>query len=75
MSQKSGRVLSACFLMPSSRSARCSPPTDRLQHCSAHWWGTLTVRGTSVASGKKAFVRDGLIEGTVPDLPGVEIEV
>jgi len=37
--------------------------------------GILTVRGTSIASGKKAFVRDGLIEGAAPDLPGVEIEV
>jgi len=37
--------------------------------------GTLTVRGTGVAAGKKVFVRDGLIEGSAPDLPVVEIEV
>jgi len=37
--------------------------------------GTLNVRGTDVAVGQKAFVRNGLIEGTAPDLPVVEIEI
>lgn len=37
--------------------------------------GLLTVRGTNVEVGKKAFVRAGLIEGQAPDLEVVEIEI
>lgn len=37
--------------------------------------GTLYVRGTDVAVGKKAFVRSGVIEGPAPDLEEVLIEV
>lgn len=34
-----------------------------------------TVRGTAVAVGLKAFVRDGVIEGAAPDLTLEVIEV
>lgn len=33
------------------------------------------VRGTSVAAGSNAFVRNGVIEGAAPDLPLETIEV
>jgi hypothetical protein len=36
---------------------------------------TQTVRGTSVAIGWKAFVRDGMIEGAAPALTVETIEV
>lgn len=36
---------------------------------------TLTVRGTSVAVGSKAYARAGVIEGEAPDLSFYEIEV
>ncbi|PJC13664.1 MAG: hypothetical protein CO065_15840 [Comamonadaceae bacterium CG_4_9_14_0_8_um_filter_57_21] len=34
-----------------------------------------TVRGSSVAAGALAFVRDGLIEGAAPELTFLTIEV
>jgi len=34
-----------------------------------------TVRGTSVAIGSRAFVRDGVIEGAAPNLTSETIEV
>jgi len=34
-----------------------------------------TVRGTSVAVGSKAFVRDGVIEGAAPNLDVLTIDV
>lgn len=37
--------------------------------------GNQTVRGTDVAAGQKAFVRNGLVEGPAPALPLVTIEV
>jgi hypothetical protein len=37
--------------------------------------GTVTVRGTGVAIGKKAFYRGGALAGEAPDLPTYEIEV
>lgn len=37
--------------------------------------GTLRVRGQSVAIGKNAFIRGGVIEGEAPDLPGQTIEI
>ncbi|WP_421286212.1 hypothetical protein [Aeromonas veronii] len=37
--------------------------------------GTVTVRGTGVAIGKKAFYRGGVLAGEAPDLPTYEIEV
>ncbi|MFQ2400444.1 hypothetical protein [Aeromonas dhakensis] len=37
--------------------------------------GTITVRGTGVAIGKKAFYRGGALAGESPDLPTYEIEV
>ncbi|WP_429209658.1 hypothetical protein [Aeromonas veronii] len=37
--------------------------------------GTVTVRGTGVAIGKKAFYRGGELVGEAPDLPTYEIEV
>lgn len=36
--------------------------------------GVLQVRGTATA-GQRVFVRDGLIEGTAPDLPIEVIEI
>lgn len=36
---------------------------------------TQRVRGTSVAAGQPAFVRNGVIEGAAPALDYVEIEV
>lgn len=36
---------------------------------------TQRVRGTSVAVGVPAFVRNGVIEGAAPELDYVEIEV
>ena len=36
---------------------------------------TQRVRGTSVAAGSRAFVRNGVIEGTAPNLPLETIEV
>jgi hypothetical protein len=33
------------------------------------------VRGTSVAAGSNAFVRNGVVEGAAPDLTVVTIEV
>ncbi|HHQ4739696.1 TPA: hypothetical protein ACSP22_000900 [Aeromonas veronii] len=37
--------------------------------------GTVTVRGTGIAIGKKAFYRGGALAGEAPDLPTYEIEV
>ena len=37
--------------------------------------GTVTVRGTGVAIGKKAFYRGVELAGEAPDLPTYEIEV
>ena len=37
--------------------------------------GALRVRGTSVAAGKKAYVRNGEITGEAPNLQHFEIEV
>lgn len=37
--------------------------------------GTVAVRGTGVAVGKKAFYRGGALAGEAPDLPTYEIEV
>ncbi|MFM5738601.1 hypothetical protein ACET6T_07675 [Aeromonas veronii] len=37
--------------------------------------GVVTVRGTGVAIGKKAFYRGGALAGEAPDLPTYEIEV
>jgi hypothetical protein len=37
--------------------------------------GTVTVRGTGVAVGKKAFYKGGALAGEAPDLPTYEIEV
>ena len=36
---------------------------------------TQRVRGTSVAAGQPAFVRNGVIEGAAPELDYVEIDV
>jgi hypothetical protein len=35
----------------------------------------VTVRGTGVAIGKKAFYKGGELAGEAPDLPTYEIEV
>ena len=37
--------------------------------------GMVTVRGTGVAIGKRAFYRAGELAGEAPDLPTYEIEV
>ncbi|MFM5495594.1 hypothetical protein ACET9I_03320 [Aeromonas veronii] len=37
--------------------------------------GTVTVRGTGIVIGKKAFYRGGALAGEAPDLPTYEIEV
>ena len=37
--------------------------------------GTVTVRGTGVAIGKKAFYRGGELAEEAPDLPTYELEV
>ncbi|HDZ8927744.1 hypothetical protein V6S06_13950 [Aeromonas hydrophila] len=37
--------------------------------------GTITVRGSGVAIGKKVFYRGGELAGEAPDLPTYEIEV
>lgn len=37
--------------------------------------GNQTVRGTSVAAGQKAFVRNGVVEGAAPNLMGVTIDI
>ena len=37
--------------------------------------GAVTVLGTSVAVGQKAFFKGGRIEGSAPNLPSYEIEV
>ncbi|HHQ4508555.1 MAG: hypothetical protein SFX46_15380 [Aeromonas hydrophila] len=37
--------------------------------------GMITVRGSGVAIGKKAFYRGGELAGEAPDLPTYEIEV
>lgn len=37
--------------------------------------GQQTVRGTGVAAGLKAFVRNGLVEGPAPALTSITIEV
>ena len=35
----------------------------------------ITVKGESVLSGQKAFIQDGEIKGTAPDLAQYEVEV
>ena len=35
----------------------------------------ITVKGESVSSGQKAFIQDGEIKGTAPDLAQYEVEI
>ena len=37
--------------------------------------GTVRVVGESVATGKKVFIKDGIVQGEAPDLPYYELEV
>lgn len=37
--------------------------------------GILTVRGTDVTVGSKAFTRAGIVEGQAPNLPFIEQEI
>lgn len=37
--------------------------------------GQVTVRGTSVAVGAKAFIRGSLLESPAPNLPTVHVEL